>query len=198
MNLWKDFSNGLFKENPTFRLVLGTCPTLAVTTAVFNGIGMGVAAAAVLIGSNLIISMIKKIVPNEVRIPIYVVVIATFVTVVQMLIQAFSPELDKQLGIFIPLIVVNCIILARAEAFAAKNPPLNSVMDGIGMGLGFTVALTVISAVREILGAGTFFGMQLFGAGFEPALIMILPPGGFLVFGLSIAAFNKLMSLKKS
>jgi electron transport complex protein RnfE len=198
MNLWKDFSNGLLKENPTFRLVLGTCPTLAVTTAVFNGIGMGVAAAAVLIGSNLIISLIKKIVPNEVRIPIYVVVIATFVTVVQMLIQAFSPELDRQLGIFIPLIVVNCIILARAEAFAAKNPPLNSIMDGIGMGLGFTVALTVISAVREVLGAGTFFGMQLFGAGFRPALIMILPPGGFLVFGLSIAAFNKIMSLKKS
>ena len=198
MNLRKDFSNGLLKENPTFRLVLGTCPTLAVTTAVFNGIGMGVAAAAVLIGSNLIISLIKKIVPNEVRIPIYVVVIATFVTVVQMLIQAFSPELDRQLGIFIPLIVVNCIILARAESFAAKNPPLNSVMDGIGMGLGFTVALTVISSVREILGAGTFFGMQLFGAGFEPALIMILPPGGFLVFGLSIAAFNKVMSLKKS
>lgn len=198
MNLWKDFSNGLFKENPTFRLVLGTCPTLAVTTAVFNGIGMGVAAAAVLIGSNLIISLIKKIVPNEVRIPIYVVVIATFVTVVQMLIQAFSPELDKQLGIFIPLIVVNCIILARAESFAAKNPPLNSIMDGIGMGLGFTVALTVISAVREVLGAGSFFGIPLFGASFEPALIMILPPGGFLVFGLSIAAFNKLMSMKKS
>jgi Na+-translocating ferredoxin:NAD+ oxidoreductase subunit E len=198
MNLWKDFSNGLLKENPTFRLVLGTCLTLAVTTAVFNGIGMGVAAAAVLIGSNLIISMIKKIVPNEVRIPIYVVVIATFVTVVQMLIQAFSPELDRQLGIFIPLIVVNCIILARAESFAAKNPPLNSVMDGIGMGLGFTVALALISSVREVLGAGTFFGMQLFGAGFEPALIMILPPGGFLVFGLAIAAFNKVMSMKKS
>ena len=198
MNLWKDFSNGLLKENPTFRLVLGTCPTLAVTTAVFNGIGMGVAAAAVLIGSNLIISLIKKIVPNEVRIPIYVVVIATFVTVVQMLIQAFSPELDRQLGIFIPLIVVNCIILARAESFAAKNPPLNSIMDGIGMGLGFTVALVVISAVREVLGAGAFFGVQLFGAGFEPALIMILPPGGFLVFGFAIAAFNKLTSLKKS
>lgn len=198
MNLWKDFTNGLFKENPTFRLVLGTCPTLAVTTAVFNGIGMGLAAAAVLIGSNLIISLIKKIVPNEVRIPIYVVVIATFVTVVQMLIKAFAPALDKSLGIFIPLIVVNCIILARAEAFAAKNPPLNSVMDGIGMGLGFTAALTIISAVREILGAGTFFGMPLFGANFEPALIMILPPGGFMVFGLSIAAFNKIMSLKKS
>lgn len=198
MNLMKDFSNGLLKENPTFRLVLGTCPTLAVTTAVFNGIGMGIAAAAVLIGSNLIISLIKKIVPNEVRIPIYIVVIATFVTVVQMIIQAYSPELDKQLGIFIPLIVVNCIILARAEAFAAKNPPLNSIMDGIGMGLGFTVALTIISAVREVIGAGTFLGMPLFGEAFEPALIMILPPGGFLVFGLSIAAFNKIMSLKKN
>jgi len=198
MNLWKDFKNGLLKENPTFRLVLGTCPTLAVTTAVFNGIGMGIAATAVLVCSNLIISLIKKIVPNEVRIPIYIVVIATFVTAVQMLIQAYLPELDKQLGIFLPLIVVNCIILARAEAFAAKNPPLNSVMDGIGMGLGFTAALTIISSVREILGAGTFFGMQLFGAGFEPALILILPPGGFLVFGLSIAAFNKIMSLKKS
>lgn len=198
MNLWKDFSNGLLKENPTFRLVLGTCPTLAVTTAVFNGIGMGLAAAAVLIGSNLIISLIKKIVPNEVRIPVYIVVIATFVTMVQMFVQAYSPELNRQLGIFLPLIVVNCIILARAESFAAKNPPLNSVMDGLGMGLGFTAALTIISAVREVLGAGTFFGMPLFGAGFEPALIMILPPGGFLVFGLSIAAFNKIMSLRRS
>ncbi|HQI17619.1 MAG TPA: electron transport complex subunit E [Bacillota bacterium] len=198
MNLWKDFSNGLIKENPTFRLVLGTCPTLAVTTAVFNGIGMGIAAAAVLIGSNLIISLIKKIVPNEVRIPIYIVVIATFTTIVQMLIQAFSPALDKSLGIYIPLIVVNCIIIARAEAFAAKNPVINSIMDGIGMGIGFTVALTIISSVREILGAGTFLGMPLFGEAFEPFLIMILPPGGFLVFGLSIAAFNKITSLRKS
>jgi len=198
MNLWKDFSNGLIKENPTFRLVLGTCPTLAVTTAVFNGIGMGIAAAAVLIGSNLIISLIKKIVPNEVRIPIYIVVIATFTTIVQMLIQAFSPALDKSLGIYIPLIVVNCIIIARAEAFAAKNPVINSIMDGLGMGIGFTVALTIISSVREILGAGTFLGMPLFGEAFEPVLIMILPPGGFLVFGLSIAAFNKITSLRKS
>jgi len=198
MNLWKDFSNGLIKENPTFRLVLGTCPTLAVTTAVFNGIGMGIAAAAVLIGSNLIISLIKKIVPNEVRIPIYIVVIATFTTIVQMLIQAFSPALDKSLGIYIPLIVVNCIIIARAEAFAAKKPVINSIMDGLGMGIGFTVALTVISSVREILGAGTFLGMPLFGEAFEPVLIMILPPGGFLVFGLSIAAFNKVTSLRKS
>ena len=198
MNLWKDLENGLIKENPTFRLVLGTCPTLAVTTAVFNGIGMGIAAAAVLIGSNLIISLIKKIVPNEIRIPIYIVVIATFTTIVQMLIQAFSPALDKSLGIYIPLIVVNCIIIARAEAFAAKNPVINSVMDGVGMGIGFTVALTIISSVREILGSGTFFGMQLFGPGFEPALIMILPPGGFMVFGLSIAAFNKITSLRKN
>lgn len=198
MSLFKDFSNGLIKENPTLRLVLGTCPTLAVTTAVFNGIGMGIAATAVLIGSNLIISLIKKIVPNEVRIPIYVIVIASFVTVVQMLIKAYSPQLDQQLGIFIPLIVVNCIILARAESFAAKNPPLNSIMDGIGMGLGFTLALVIISTVREVLGAGTFFGIQLFGAAFKPALIMILPPGGFLVFGLTIAAVNKLTAGKKA
>lgn len=196
--LWKDLTNGLIKENPTLRLVLGTCPTLAVTTAVFNGIGMGLAATAVLIGSNLIISLIKKIVPNEVRIPVYVVVIASFVTVVQMLLKAYVPALDKQLGIFIPLIVVNCIILARAESFAAKNPPLNSVMDGIGMGLGFTLALVIISGVREILGAGTFFGIQLFGASFKPALIMILPPGGFMVFGLTIAAVNRLTAGKKS
>jgi len=198
MSLFKDFSNGLIKENPVLRLVLGTCPTLAVTTAVFNGIGMGLAATAVLIGSNLIISLIKKLVPNEVRIPIYVVVIASFVTVVQMLIKAYAPDLDKSLGIFIPLIVVNCIILARAESFAAKNPPMNSIMDGIGMGLGFTLALVIISAFREVLGAGTFFGMQLFGAGFKPALIMILPPGGFLIFGLTIAAVNKLTARKKA
>ncbi len=198
MSLWKDFTNGLVNENPTFRLVLGTCPTLAVTTAVTNGLGMGVAAMAVLIGSNLIISLINKIVPSEVRIPIYVVVIATFTTLVQMMIQAFSPALDKALGIFIPLIVVNCIILARAESFASKNPPLNSIMDGIGMGLGFTGALVIMSTVREILGAGTFMGISLFGAGFEPALIAILPPGGFLVFGFAIAAVNKLTSAKKA
>jgi electron transport complex protein RnfE len=198
MSLFKDLTNGLIKENPTLRLVLGTCPTLAVTTAVFNGIGMGLAAAAVLICSNLIISLIKNIVPNEVRIPVYIVVIASFTTVVQMLIKGFAPALDQQLGIFIPLIVVNCIILARAEAFAAKNPPLNSVMDGIGMGLGFTLALVIISTFREVLGAGTFLGMQIFGAGFKPALIMILPPGGFLVFGLTIAAVNKLTAGKKS
>lgn len=198
MNLWKDFSNGLVKENPTFRLVLGTCPTLAITTAVFNGIGMGIAATAVLVGSNLIISLIRKMIPNEIRIPIFVIVIATFTTIVQMLIQAFSPALDKSLGLYIPLIVVNCIIIARAEAFAVKNKPMNSIMDGLGMGLGFTFAITLISAVREVLGAGTFLGTQLFGEGFEPALILILPPGGFMVFGLSIAVFNKIVSMRKN
>jgi electron transport complex protein RnfE len=196
VKLWKDFTNGIVKENPTLRLVLGTCPTMAVTTAVFNGIGMGIAAAVVLVCSNLIISLINKIVPEEVRIPIYVVVIATFVTAVQMLIKAFSPALDSALGIFIPLIVVNCIILARAESFASKNPPLNSIMDGLGMGIGFTLALVIMSSIREILGAGTFLGKSLFGAGFEPALILILPPGGFLVFGLVIALVNKLTAKK--
>ncbi|MFZ5352957.1 MAG: electron transport complex subunit RsxE [Bacillota bacterium] len=194
----KVLTNGIIVENPTLRLVLGMCPTLAVTTAVFNGIGMGIAAMLVLIGSNLIISLINKIVPSEVRIPIYIVVIATFVTIVQMIIQAYSPELDKALGIFIPLIVVNCIILARAESFASKNKPMASIMDGVGMGIGFTLALLIISAVREVLGAGTFFGISLFGKGFEPALIMILPPGGFLVLGLTIAAVNKLTSKNKN
>lgn len=196
MKLLKDFTNGIIKENPTFRLVLGTCPTMAVTTAVFNGLGMGIAVAVVLICSNLIISLINKIVPNEVRIPIYVVVIATFVTAVEMLIKAFSPALDSALGIFIPLIVVNCIILARAESFASKNPPLNSIMDGLGMGVGVILALVFMSGIREILGAGTFLNKPIFGAGFEPALILILPPGGFLVYGLMIALFNKLTAKK--
>ncbi len=198
MKQLKVLTNGIVNENPVLRLVLGMCPVLAVTTAVFNGIGMGIAATVVLIGSNLIISLINKIVPSEVRIPIYVVIIASFVTVVQMLIQAFSPELDKALGIFIPLIVVNCIILARAEAFASKNKPSASILDAIGMGIGFTIALVIISTFREVLGAGTFFGIKLFGEGFDPALIMILPPGGFLVLGLTIAAVNKLTAKKKS
>ncbi len=196
MKLWKDFKNGIINENPTFRVVLGTCPTMAITTAVFNGLGMGIAVAVVLVCSNLIISLINKIVPNEVRIPIYVVVIATFVTAVQMLIKAYSPALDSALGIFIPLIVVNCIILARAESFASKNPPLNSIMDGLGMGIGTTLALTIMSSIREILGAGTFLNKPLFGANFEPALILILPPGGFLVYGLMIALVNKLAAKK--
>ena len=198
MKALNPFTNGLLKENPTFRLVLGTCPTLAVTTAAINGVGMGLATTAVLVGSNAVIAAIRKVIPDKVRIPAFITIIAGFVTVVQFLLKAYLPAIDEALGIYIPLIVVNCIILARAESFAAKNPPLNSIMDGLGMGLGFTVALTIISAVREVFGAGTFLGMQIFGESFEPALILILPPGGFLVFGLSIAAFNKIMSMKRS
>lgn len=192
MKLWKIFSNGILAENPALKLVLGMCPLLAVTTSVQAGIGMGAAVIFVLVGSNLIISLMNKIIPSEVRIPIYIVIIATFVTMVQLFIKAYSPELDKQLGIFIPLIVVNCVILARAEAFASKNKVLPSIFDGLGMGLGFTLALVLVSSAREIFGAGKFLGIELFGAGFEPALIMILPPGGFLALGLIIAAVNKL------
>ena len=196
MKLWNDFTNGIIKENPTLRLVLGTCPTLAVTTAVFNGIGMGIAATAVLIGSNLIISMINKIVPNEVRIPIYVVVIATFVTAVQMLIKrTYSPALDSALGIFIPLIVVNCIILARAESFASKS----AIKFNNGRFRNenwFYISTINYELNKGDFGAGTFLGRPIFGAGFEPALILILPPGGFLIFGLTIALVNKLTEKK--
>lgn len=186
------FFNGIITENPTFRLVLGTCPTLAVTTAASNAIGMGLAATFVLVGSNFVISLLRKFIPDKVRIPAFIVVIAAFVTVVQLLLKAFLPELDKSLGLFIPLIVVNCIILARAEAFASKNGPLASVIDGIGMGVGFTLALLVMAAIREILGNGTLFDYPLFGAAFEPALIMILAPGGFITYGILLAILNKL------
>ncbi len=198
MKLWKTFFNGIIVENPALRLVLGMCPLLAVTTSIQAGIGMGAAVIFVLLGSNLFISLIKKIVPGEVRIPIYIVVIATFVTMVQLFVKAFAPVLDKQLGIFIPLIVVNCVILARAEAFASKNKAVPSILDGLGMGLGFTLALVIVSSIREILGAGTFFGISLFGEAYKPLLIMILPPGGFMVLGFTIAAVNKLTEKKKS
>lgn len=184
------FVNGLVTENPTFRLVLGTCPTMAVTTAAINGIGMGLAATFVLIGSNVVISILRKFIPDKIRIPAFVAVICTFVTMVQMLMQAFLPSLYDALGMFIPLIVVNCIILARAEAFASKNPVLPSAIDGLGMGLGFTVAITLIGAVRELFGNGTLFGLNVFGANFEPMLLLVLPAGGFLVFGLMLAAVN--------
>ena len=170
-NLWK----GIIPENPTFRLVLGMCPTLAVTTAAVNGLGMGLATMAVLIGSNVVVSLLRNFIPNKVRIPAYVVIIASFTTIVGMLLKAFVPVLDRALGLFIPLIVVNCIILARAESFASKNGILDSLADGVGMGLGFTLSLTVLGGVREILGAGSIFGLSLFGASYEPALIMILP-----------------------
>ena len=198
MNLAKVFKNGLIDENPTFVQVIGMCPTLAVTTSAINGIGMGLSTAAVLICANLVISLIRKITPDKIRIPIFIVVIATFVTIVGMLLKAYVPALDKALGIYIPLIVVNCLILARAESFAFKTGAMPSIVDGVGQGLGFTVALTIIGAVRELLGNGSLFGMTLFGASFQPVLIFILPPGAFLTLGFLFAGFNKLRSKKAS
>jgi len=184
------FFNGIITENPTFRLVLGTCPTMAVTTSAINGVGMGVATTFVLLGSNIVISMLRNFIPDKIRIPSFIIVICTFVTMVQMFMNAFVPALYQSLGIFLPLIVVNCIILARAEAFASKNAVLHSAVDGIGMGIGFTVALTLIGAIREILGNGTVFGSAVFGAAYQPMLLMVLPAGGFLVYGLLLALFN--------
>lgn len=185
-NRWKILTNGLLRENPVFVLLLGTCPSLAVTTMAQNGIGMGLCTLFVLVGSNFVISLLRKVIPDKVRIPCYIVVIAGFVTIVGMFLEAFAPALNAQLGIYIPLIVVNCIILGRAEAFASKNTVLNSVLDGIGMGLGFTIALIVIGSIREIIGAGTWFGITIFPT--APFPLFILPPGGFFVFGITIAA----------
>jgi electron transport complex protein RnfE len=193
-SLGKIFMNGIINENPTFVLVLGTCPTLAVTTSVENGVGMGLAATFVLVGSNYVVSLLKNFIPDEVRIPGYVVIIATFVTVAQLLMQAYLPALNASLGLFVPLIVVNCIILARAEAFANKNTALHSVMDGLGMGIGFTLAITLISAIRELLGSGTILGYSLFGGSFEPMTIFALAPGGFIIFGLMIGIVNWVMA----
>jgi electron transport complex protein RnfE len=190
--LGKVFTNGLFAENPTFRLVLGTCPTIAVTTNAINGVGMGVAATFVLIGSNVVISMLRNFIPNKVRIPAFVVVICTFVTMIQLLMHAFVPALYDSLGIFLPLIVVNCMILARAEAFACKNNVARSAMDGLGMGLGFTMSMLLIGAIREVIGGGTIFNYPVFGAGFQPMLLLILAPGGFIVYGLSLGIINGL------
>jgi len=194
--LGKTFFNGVYKENPVFRLVLGTCPTLAVTTGVVNGLGMGIAASAVLVFSNAIISLLAPLIPSKVRIPAYITVIAGLVTVVQMLLQAFVPALYDSLGIFLPLIVVNCIILARAEAFASKNGVLISVFDGLGMGVGFTAALVSIGMIRELLGAGTFMGMAVTSGFAPPMLIFAFPPGGFFVFGVLVAVVNRLSKQK--
>ena len=185
-------TNGLIKENPVLILVLGTCPTIAVTTQAFNGLGMGLCVTLVLMCSNIFISALKKIIPDTVRIPCYIVVIATFVTIVQFLLQAFLPDLNKSLGVFIPLIVVNCIILGRAEMFANKNSVVDSALDGIGMGLGCTLALTLIGTVREIIGNGTWMGITLTANMITPFSVLILAPGGFFVFGLMIAVMNKL------
>ena len=186
----KEVTKGIIKENPVLTLVLGTCPTLAVTTAASNAIGMGLAATIVLIGSNAVVSALRKVIPDKVRIPAYITIIATFVTIVQMLVKAFAPSIDESLGIFLPLIVVNCIILGRAEMFASKNPVIPSMLDGLGMGIGFTAALLLMGSIRELMGAGTWFGMEII-----PALnivIFLLPPGGFFVFGMLIAFANKL------
>lgn len=174
-------TNGLVKENPVLRLVLGTCPTLAVTTAAMNGIGMGLAATFVLICSNVVISACRKIIPDKVHIPAFITIIAGFVSVVQMLVKAYAPALDSALGVYLPLIVVNCIILGRAEMFACKNNVVDSALDGLGMGIGFTLTLFVMASIREILGAGTFFGVQLIKT---PMAILASPPGGFFVFGI--------------
>ena len=190
------FMNGIIKENPTLVQLLGMCPTLAVTTSVSNAIGMGLSATAVLIGSNVVISMVRKFIPSKIRIASYVVIIAAFVTMIDLLLKAYLPALSNSLGIFIPLIVVNCIILARAEAYASKNKVLPSAVDGLSMGLGFTCALIVMASVREILGNGTFLNFPLLGSGFQPALVMILPPGGFLVLG-TILGIKNCITLKK-
>lgn len=185
------FFNGLLKENPTFVLLLGMCPTLATTTSAFNGLSMGVATMLVLLFTNVVISLIKNITPDKVRIPVFVVVIATFVTILQMLIKAYAPSVDKSLGIFIPLIVVNCVILGRAEAFACKHTAVQSFFDGLGIGLGFTGALTLLGCFREVLGAGSVFGLQLLPESYN-LLLFVLPPGAFITLGFLIAVFNKL------
>ena len=182
--------NGLIKENPTLVLMLGMCPTLAVSTRASNGIGMGLSTLAVLVLSNLVISLLRKAIPDQVRLPAYIVIVASLVTVTELLIEAYLPAVYEALGIYIPLIVVNCIILGRAEAYANKNTPLLSIMDGIGMGLGFTVALTLAGAVREILGSGTCFGVQVLPKAVEPMGIFVQPPGAFLVIALFIIIMN--------
>jgi electron transport complex protein RnfE len=197
-NPLKIIKNGIVDENPTFIQVVGMCPTLAVTTSMANGIGMGLSTLAVLTCSNLVISLIRKLVPDEVRIPCFVVVIASFVTIIQKVLQAYLPALNASLGVFIPLIVVNCIILARAEAFACKNNPIASIFDGIGMGLGFTIALALIGAVREILGSGAILGMTILPEAFPRTILMILPPGAFFTLAFLIAGFNAIRNRGKN
>ena len=194
--LRKIFMNGIIDENPTFRMVLGMCPTLAITTMASNGIGMGLAVTFVLVFSNLVISLLRKAIPDQIRIPAFIVVIATFVTIVQLVVKAFVPALDAALGVFIPLIVVNCIIFGRAEAFAFKNKPIPAIVDGLGMGIGFTIAITLISAVRELFGAGTLLGVQVMPAGYLPMDLLVKPAGGFIVLGLLLALMNKLLPKK--
>jgi electron transport complex protein RnfE len=193
---FKELIKGLVHENPTFVLMLGLCPTLAVSISLINGLGMGVAATFVIVFSNILIASLKDIIPDKVRIPCYIVVIATFVTITELVMKAYFPPLNRALGIYVPLIVVNCIVLGRAEAFASKNKILNSLMDGIGMGIGFTLALLLISGVRELLGSGRLFGYSVF-RNFEPMLIIAMPSGALLVIGLLLGLFNFLKEKKE-
>ncbi len=193
MSLWQEFNKGVIKQNPVLRLVLGMCPTLAVTTEAINGVAMGCAVIFVLLGSNIVASLIRKITPAKVRIPVFIVIIASFVTLVDMIMAGFFADLHKVLGLFIPLIVVNCIILGRVEAFGSKNSVLSSIADALGMGIGFTLALTVLGSIRELLGNGTIFGFDLLGGlGYQKFIIMILPPGAFIALGLMMGLMNKL------
>jgi Na+-translocating ferredoxin:NAD+ oxidoreductase subunit E len=196
MEMLNMLKKGIFSENPAFRLVLGMCPTLAVTTSAINGIGMGVSTTAVLLGSNIVISSLRNVIPQKVRIPSYITIIAGFVTIIQMLLKAYLPALNDALGIFIPLIVVNCIILSRAESFASKNSVPRSAMDGLAMGLGFTLALFALGGIREILGNASLFGFALFGESAKPSLAILMPPGGFLTLGLLIGLIQKASSIQ--
>ena len=190
MNQWKNFSKGFFKENPVLVLLLGMCPTLGVTTSAINGLGMGLATTFVLVMSNLVVSLVKSQIPDKVRIPSFIVIIASFVTMVELLMQAYVPALFEQLGLFIPLIVVNCIVLGRAEAFASKNNIVSSLIDGLGMGLGFAMALTMLGGVRELLGSGSFFGFKFIEG--DGMLVFVLAPGAFLALGYLIVLINKI------
>jgi len=194
-NLIKEFTKGIIKENPTFVLALGLCPTLAVSVTVANGIGMGIAATFVLLGSSVIISLVRNFIPHKIRIPCFIVIIATFVTIIELCLKAYSPILDRALGIYVPLIVVNCIVLGRAEAFACKNNLASSFFDGLGMGVGFTLALVFISAIREFLGSGQILGHTLI-KGFEPVFVFGMPPGALLVIGLLLGFFNLVKNRK--
>ncbi|HBN96888.1 MAG TPA: electron transport complex subunit RsxE [Firmicutes bacterium] len=197
MRLWKDFVRGLWGENPTFRLLIGLCPTLAVTTSAINGMSMGLATAFVLLCSSALISLLKNVIPAKVRIPAYIIVIATFVTIVDLVMNAYMPDLHQVLGLFIPLIVVNCIVLGRAEAFASKNSVIASAFDGLGMGLGFTWALTLLGAIREVFGAGSIFGYSFVAEGATTLGIMALPPGAFITLGILLAVMNMIAARQK-
>ena len=198
MKFMKTLNNGIVAENPVFRLLLGMCSTLAITTTVANCIGMGVSVMFVLVGSNFFIALLRNVIPEKIRIPCFVVVIATFVTIVQMVLEAYVPALFDAMGVFIPLIVVNCIILGRAEAFAYKSSVLLSIADGIGMGIGYTLAITVVGVIRELIGNGTILGIAIMGAAYKPMLIMILPPGAFFLLGILMGLLNKVQADAKA